>query len=190
MPKEDPEDSKEAGDGAGSVKDKKAPPAKKGGKPDPVAEEQELSPEEMEKLRLEIEARELQNSQLQDRWNSKSVDEKFYAYAEDRTREPAIQFPALPAEGEGEEPIQTSTQEIALNSESLKELEGFVNDLHVRGCKVLVDKLVPVGGEDTSKGKAPAKGKPAGGAEEAKPIAGEAWLDLTPFMYPGATETV
>ena len=65
-----------------------------------------------------------------------------------------------------------------------------MNDLHVRGCKVLVDKLVPVGGEDTSKGKPPAKGKPAGGAEEAKPIAGEAWLDLTPFMYPGATETV
>ena len=39
MPKEDPDDSKEAGDGAGSVKDKKAPPPKKGGKPDPVAEE-------------------------------------------------------------------------------------------------------------------------------------------------------
>jgi len=49
LPKEDPEDSKEAGDGAGSVKDpKKAAAAKKGAK-EVVQEEQELTPEELEK---------------------------------------------------------------------------------------------------------------------------------------------
>ena len=60
--KEDPEDSLPAGDGAGSVKDpKKAAAAKKGAK-EVVQEQEELTPEEMEKQRQEIEARELQNS--------------------------------------------------------------------------------------------------------------------------------
>lgn len=40
---------------------------------------------------------------------------------------------------------------------------------------------------DDGKGKAPAKGK--GVAEEAKPVFGEAQLDLVPFLYPGAATT-
>lgn len=46
-----------------------------------------------------------------------------------------------------------------------------------------------IAGEDTSKGKAPAKGKgPEGG--ESKPISGEAIFDLIPFLYPGAKESL
>ena len=38
---------------------------------------------------------------------------------------------------------------------------------------------------------APPKGKlpVTGNVEESKPVSGEAWLDFTPFMYPGSTET-
>ena len=52
----------------------------------------------------------------------------------------------------------------------------------------MIQKLIP-GGADAG-GKAPPKGKgtPAAG-DESKPIEGEAWLDLTPLMYPGSTET-
>jgi len=79
---------------------------------------------------------------------------------------------------------------VTLNSETLKELENQVNDRSVRGCKITVEKCIPVLGENDSKGKPPAKGKGAPVAgEESKPVNGEAWLDLTPFMYPGSTET-
>jgi len=80
---------------------------------------------------------------------------------------------------------------VILNSESLKELENQVNEPTIRGCKISIEKCIPVAGENDSKGKPPAKGKggPAPG-EESKPVNGEAWLDLTPFMYPGSTETV
>jgi hypothetical protein len=55
-----------------------------------------------------------------------------------------------------------------------------------------VEKLQPQATDDQAKGKAPAKGKPAAAAagEESKPVKGEAWLDLTPFMYPGCTESL
>lgn len=79
---------------------------------------------------------------------------------------------------------------MTLNTESLKELENQVNDHGVRGCKILVEKCIPVLGEADSKGKPPAKGKGAPVAgEESKPVNGEAWLDLTPFMYPGSSDT-
>jgi hypothetical protein len=67
----------------------------------------------------------------------------------------------------------------------------MINDPAIRGCNLLIEKLIPVGGEDLSKGKAPAKGKPAAGVidEISKPVGGEAWFDLIPFLYPGATES-
>ena len=39
---------------------------------------------------------------------------------------------------------------------------------------------------------APPKGKlpVTGNVEESKPVSGEAWLDFTPFIHPGFTETV
>ena len=76
-----------------------------------------------------------------------------------------------------------------MTAPTLKDLEHQINDTDLRSLKIGVEKLVPVVGEDASKGKGAAKGK-GGATEEAKPIYGEAKLDLTPFMYPGATETL
>lgn len=64
MPKVEPEDSK--ADDAGSVKDKKAPPAK--GKP-AAAEPEELTPEEQEALSKKIAEREKENLALEAAWN-------------------------------------------------------------------------------------------------------------------------
>lgn len=76
-----------------------------------------------------------------------------------------------------------------MTAPTLKDLEHQINDPDVRSLKIAIEKLIPVMGEDASKGKGAAKGK-GGAAEEAKPIYGEAKLDLTPFMYPGCTETL
>lgn len=119
-------------------------------------------------------------------------DERFYSTAENTQRESHIEFPSKPSETEGEEPTPTNIQDIVLDSDALKQLEAQVNDPTVRGCKVYVEKLQPQASDDQAKGKAPAKGKPAAAAagEESKPVKGEAWLDLTPFMYPGCTESL
>lgn len=188
MPKEDDPDGSQPADG--SVKDaKKAPPPKKGGK-DAVVEEVELTPEEMEKQAKEIEARELQNSQLQSVWAGKSVEDKFFTYAEDKTREPCIKFPDSTAADNADEIIKTNIQEVSLTPDTLKDFEAQVNDPAIRGCNIKIEKCIPIAGELDSKGKAPAKGKGAPVGEESKPVNGEAWLDLTPFMYPGCSETI
>ena len=71
--------------------------------------------------------------------------------------------------------------------DALKELESMINDPSKRGVKLDIEKLI-VEEENAKGGKAPAKGAkaPAPG-EESKPVKGEAWLDLTPFMFPGST---
>jgi len=184
MAKEDPEDSQAPPEG-GSVK-KAADPKKK--KPD-AAEQEELSPEEEERLRKEKEERDRLNAQLQDEWNNMTEDQRFYSTAENKTKECYITFPDLPPEGEQDAPAKTCMQEVQLDGNSLKELESQINDPKVGGCKLVVEKLVPQGGEEAAK-KAPAKGKPAAtGAEESKPVVGEAFFDFTPFLVPGATES-
>jgi hypothetical protein len=118
-------------------------------------------------------------------------DEKFYTTAENKCKEHWIAFPTLPNDTDGEEPIKTNVQTVTLNKDTLKDFENQVNDPAVRGCSIGVEKLVPVGGEDTSKGKPPAKGKPvAPTGDEPKPVFGEAWFDLVPFLHPGATESI
>lgn len=185
MPREDPEDSQAQPDG-GSVK-KPADPKKKG-KAD-AAEQEELSPEEEEKLRKEKEERDKLNAQLQEEWNNMTEDEKFYSTAENKAKECFITFPDVPAEGEQEAPTKTCVQEVALETESLKELESQINDPKQGRCTIRVEKLVPQGGEEAAK-KAPAKGKAAApGAEESKPVVGEAYFDFTPFLHPGTLES-
>ena len=68
-------------------------------------------------------------------------------------------------------------------------MENQINDPAVRGTTINLEKLIAIGGEDTSKGKAPPKGKAPAGGDEPKPVCGEAWFDLVPFLYPGATES-
>jgi len=71
-------------------------------------------------------------------------------------------------------------------------LESNINDPTKRGVSIKIDKLIAAAAEVDAKAKAPAKGKapvPVAGVEESKPVSGEAWLDLTPFMYAGATES-
>lgn len=70
--------------------------------------------------------------------------------------------------------------------------ESNVTDHH--GCWVYLDKIVPkeeetvaATGAGAKKPVAPAKGKTAVATEEVKPTFGRAWIDLTPFMHPGAT---
>lgn len=60
----------------------------------------------------------------------------------------------------------------------------------MKGCYIQLDKLVPVVADEPAKGKAPAKGtKGAQPGDDAKTVPAEAWLDLTPLMFQGATET-
>lgn len=116
-------------------------------------------------------------------------DQRFYSTAENKAKECHIAFPDLPAEGDQEAPTKTSLQEVALDAESLKDIENQINDPKQGKCKIRIEKLVPQGGEEAAK-KAPAKGKPAAtGAEESKPVVGEAFFDFTPFLCPGATES-
>ena len=127
------------------------------------------------------------NAEKEAEWSAMTEEERFFTYAEDRKKENYIAYPVIAAEGEGEEPNNTGCQEVTLSLDALKELERCTFDQH--GCWIALDKIIPPVVEETSK-KAPAKGKggPAPG-EEAKPVPAEAWLDLRPFMYQGATET-
>ena len=120
-------------------------------------------------------------------------EQKFFTFAEDRKRECKIEYPIAPA-AEGEDGIPSGVQEITLTHEALKELESAINDPSKKGCKIQIDKLIAAAAEDAAAkgGKAPpAKGKPPveAAGKESKPISGEAWLDLTPFMFSGSTES-
>jgi hypothetical protein len=115
-----------------------------------------------------------------------SPQQQFHSYAENRQLEPHVEFPVIPAEGDEGEEMNTGLQTVTLSFDELKDLESLVNDPKKRKCVVNIDKVVPSVGDDP-KAKA-AKGK--GAAEEAKPIFGEATLDLVPFLYPGAATTV
>jgi hypothetical protein len=139
-------------------------------------------------LNKKIAEREAENVILAAEWNKMSDKDKFYGTAEDKKKEPYIAFPDIPAAEDGEEPVKTNIQEIALTADALKEIENQVNDPSIRQMRIQIDKQLAVAGEDTSKGKAPPKGKPADGGES-KPLAGEAFFDLIPFLYPGATES-
>lgn len=59
----------------------------------------------------------------------------------------------------------------------------------MRGCKIVVLKTLPQVADDTAKKAPPKKGAAAPVGEESKPVKGEAWIDFTPFMYPGTQET-
>lgn len=48
---------------------------------------------------------------------------------------------------------------------------------------------MPQAAEDAAKKAPPKKGAAAPVGEESKPARGEAWIDFTPFMYPGTSET-
>ena len=178
MPKDDPDDSKAD---ETSAKDKKAPPK---GKP---AEEVELTAEEQEALNKKIAEREAANAQLQAEWNKLTDKEKFYGTAESKKKEPYVAYPDLPPAEEGEDPIKTNIQEVTLTIDTLKELENQINDPSERKLRIQIDKQL-ASAEGDSKGKPPAKGKPADGAES-KPCAGEAFFDLIPFLYPGAKDS-
>ena len=130
----------------------------------------DMTPEEIEKMKKLNEEREKSNIEKQEKWNKMTVEDRFYSSAENKIKENWIAFPAIPAEAEGEEPTPTNVQEVALDPESLKEFENMINGIK-RGCVINVDKLIPVGGEEQSKGKAPPKGKGAPVAgEESKPL--------------------
>ena len=72
--------------------------------------------------------------------------------------------------------------------DALKELENQINDPSVGKLRIQIDKQVAGGAEGDSKGKAPAKGKVPDGIES-KPVSGEAFFDLVPFLFPGAKES-
>jgi hypothetical protein len=99
-----------------------------------------------------------------------SHEEKFYSTAENKSKENHISFPSIPNDAEGEEPIHTNIQEVNVDPDLLADLEELINGQQ-RGCKIHIEKLIPVGGEDVGKGKAPAKGKTADvAADKSKPI--------------------
>jgi hypothetical protein len=182
MPKEEVEGAATDA-GAATSKDKSKAPTKKGAS-EAVTE---LTPEEEARLKKERQEREKQNALLMEEWSKLPLDEQFYRYAEDKQQEPYITYPA----GEGEGAVG-GVEEITLSLQALKELENNVNDPSRRGVNIRIDKLIAAAAETDAKSKAPAKGKApaaAAGGEESKPISGEAWLDLTPFMYAGVTES-
>lgn len=158
----------------------KKPPAKG------AAKVEELSPEEEARLKEEKARIEALNAENQKRWNSMTPDQQFFAYAEDPKKEFRIQFPVSPPEADGDQPNNHGVQEVTLDSAGLKKLEKQIN--RTKGCFIAFEKVVPVVAEEPAKGKG-AKGGKAAPTDELKPVFTEAWIDLVPFMYPGATET-
>lgn len=75
-----------------------------------------------------------------------------------------------------------------MTADALKELENQINDPSIGKLRIQIDKQVAGGAEGDSKGKAPPKGKAAEGIES-KPVSGEGFFDLIPFLYPGAKES-
>lgn len=131
---------------------------------------------------------EKQNAANQAAWAALSKEEQFYQTAENKEKESFISFPDKPGDAEGQA-VNTNTDTITLDKDALKELEGQINDPEVRGCKIIVLKALPQVADDTAKKAPPKKGAAAPVGEESKPVKGEAWIDFTPFMYPGAQET-
>ena len=171
----------EADAGTESKVDSKKPPAK--GK---TVEVEELTEEQKAQLAQAQAEREKYNATKMMEWDQMNGDERFYTTAEDKSVEPRIEFPMLPPPEGEEEPVRSNVMTIVLDEEALKAFESNVNDPAKRTLKILVEKAVPQAGAEDTK-KAPAKGKAT--TEEAKPVLGEAVLDLIPLMYPGQKET-
>jgi len=70
----------------------------------------------------------------------------------------------------------------------LQEIEENTNNTDIRGCYIQLEKVLPQAGEDPKAAKGGKKA--AAGTDEVKPICGQAWFDLTPFMYAGQTESL
>jgi hypothetical protein len=110
-----------------------------------------------------------------------SKEDKFYKTAENNQKESYISFSGEDASG--------GSDTITLDKKSLKVLESQINDPEIRGCKIVILKTLPSVAEDLAKKAPPKKGAAVPVGEESKPVKGEAWIDFTPFMYPGAHET-
>lgn len=89
-----------------------------------MAEPEELTPEEEERLRLRKIEAEKQNASRQEAWAALSEDEKFYQTAENKEKESHIEFPDNATEAEGDEPVQTNSATVTLDRQALKRLEA------------------------------------------------------------------
>ena len=187
------EEKKEKDAGAGGAK--KAPPAK-GAKPT------EVDPAEAEALLKAIAEKEADNAELKVKWEDCSFNEQFFSFVENPFREPSVRFITPPVEvrpgskTEGEEapePTPPNQVEIELSQEELMKLES--ETVENKGCWVFFEKIIPK--DEVSDAPAAAAGKKApppkkpaaGGAPstDEKPSYSRAWLDLSPFLHPGAT---
>eukprot|EP00347_Sterkiella_histriomuscorum_P008804 403343688 len=154
--------------GAAPAKD----PKKKG-------QEDEVSPEEKERLEKEQQQKEEDFKQKQSTWEGLDEHWKFITYAEDPFREPKVKF--ISDENPGGEPIIEF--KFTLEGEDLFQFEQEVTDK--KGIYLFFDKLPPVEEEDPK--KAGQKAAPKKGAvEEMKPTHGRVWIDLYCLSEPGA----
>lgn len=122
VPKENPESE---------TIDSKAAPAKGGAKPpkgSTMSPDDDLTEEQREAIRQAEAERAATNTALQTEWATKSPQDQFHSYAENKMLEPHIEFPVIPAEGEGTEDMNTGSQTVTLTFDDLKELESLVND--------------------------------------------------------------
>ena len=158
---------------------KPAAPAKAG---QPVA----VDPAAIQQMQEAINTRNEQNNQLKLEWDQLANNTKFTRYCENQYREPMIKFLK---ENVTETNEATNVQTIQLREGALRAFESAVCDGE-KGCWITLEKLVPKEEEppagSAKKPAAPAKGKGPSTADELKPFFAKAWLDLRPFLHPGA----
>lgn len=181
----------------------------KGKAPPKKGKEEEITPEEQERLDKEKAEKEEEERRLQEEWDALDEETKFYRTNEDPFKEPSIKFqievedkeePKPEAEGdaqeenkeqedEGEGQVKTHMEDVSITetkkSDDLVELEESIKS--EEGCWVYFNKVLPKPDEDEKDNKKKPKGKGAP-VEEAKPVFGRAWLDLTNFKEPGETK--
>ena len=202
IPRELTESEKEEAEAA-KTKGKAPPPKGKKG------EDEELSPEEQERLEQERLEKEEEERKKQEEWDALDEDTKFYRTNEDIFKEPAVKFQIEvpneePEEGENDQPQEenpdeakdegegeipkTHLEDVCVTqikkSHELIEFEECVKD--ELGWWIFFSKLLPKEDEaDDPKKKGKGKGAPS---EEEKPNYGRAWIDLSLLRDPGETK--